>query len=374
MLRRPERLTLVGVTMWALAIGVTVFVVAGSIATLSSGEISGTTWTRLVVAGLSTGAIYALIALGYTLVYGVLLMINFAHGEVFMLGAFGGMFAADALLGPDGPMLDQPVLGLLVVFLVAMLTSMLVALTLERVAYRPLRGAPRLVPLITAIGASLFLQYTAFGMFGPRTQRYPSVEILEGRVNLFGLDFARIQIVTIVAAIVLMAILYYVVERTRTGRSMRAVSEDKDVASLMGINVDRTIVTTFAIGGVLAGAAAVLYAFLFLSVDFGDGRPARHQGLHRRRPRRHRQHRRRDGRRHRHRRARDRRPDAHPHRLRGSVSGPAQRRRRLRRPRAGAHRPPDRPLRAQGEPLTWHGARSPYRFGGLRRPDRRRGR
>ena len=208
MLRRPERLTLVGVTMWALAIGVAVFVMAGTFATLTSGEISGTTWTRLVVAGLSTGAIYALIALGYTLVYGVLLMINFAHGEVFMLGAFGGMFAADALLGPEGQLVDQPMLGLLVVFLVAMATSMLVALTLERVAYRPLRGAPRLVPLITAIGASLFLQYTAFGMFGPRTQRYPSVEILEGRVNLFGLEFASIQIVTIVSAIVLMAILY----------------------------------------------------------------------------------------------------------------------------------------------------------------------
>ena len=271
MLRRPERLTLVGVTIWALAIGVAVFVVAGTIATLSSGEISGTTWTRLVVSGLSTGAIYALIALGYTLVYGVLLMINFAHGEVFMLGAFAGMFAADALLGPEGPMVGTPIAGLFVVFLVAMATSMLVALVLERVAYRPLRGAPRLVPLITAIGASLFLQYTAFGMFGTRTQRYPSVEILEGRVNLFGLEFSRIEIVTIVAAIVLMGILYYVVERTRTGRSMRAVSEDKDVASLMGIDVDRTIVMTFAIGGILAGAAAVLYAFLFLSVDFGMG-------------------------------------------------------------------------------------------------------
>jgi branched-chain amino acid transport system permease protein len=270
-LRRPERLTLVGVTMWALTIAVAVFVIAGTIATLTSGEISGTTWTRLVVAGLSTGAIYALIALGYTLVYGVLLMINFAHGEVFMLGAFGGMFAADALLGADGPMVNAPLVAILIVFLVAMATSMLVALVLERVAYRPLRGAPRLVPLITAIGASLFLQYTAFGMFGPRTQRYPSIEILEGRINLLGLQFARIQIVTIIAAVVLMAILYYIVERTRTGRSMRAVSEDKDVASLMGIDVDRTIVTTFAIGGLLAGAAAVLYSLLFLSVDFGMG-------------------------------------------------------------------------------------------------------
>ncbi len=271
MLRRPVRLSLVGVLMWGLAIAVIVGVVAGSLATLNSGGISGTTWTRLIVAGLSQGAIYALIALGYTLVYGVLLMINFAHGEVFMFGAFAGLFVAQALLGVDAPFMDQPLIGLVIVFAAAMLTSMMVAIVLERVAYRPLRRAPRLVPLITAIGASLFLQYTAFGLFGPRTRRYPSVEFLEGRTTLFGLEFANVQLVTIGAAVVLMAILYYVVEHTRTGRSMRAVSEDKDVAALMGINVDRTIVTTFAIGGLLAGAAGVLYAFLFLNVDFGMG-------------------------------------------------------------------------------------------------------
>ena len=271
MLRRPTRVTLVGVIMVLLSIAVIVGVVVGSWATLSSGEVSGTTWTRLAVAGITLGAIYALIALGYTLVYGVLLMINFAHGEVFMLGAFAGMFTAGALLGPDGPLVASPVVALVIIFAAAMLTSLVVAVLLERIAYRPLRRAPRLVPLITAIGASLFLQYTAFGMFGPRTRRYPPVELLEGRVDLFGFQFERVQLVTLVAAVGLMAILYYFVERTRTGRSMRAVSEDKDVAALMGINVDRTIVTTFAIGGLLAGAAGVLYAFLFLSVDFAMG-------------------------------------------------------------------------------------------------------
>ena len=270
-LRRPERLTLVGVIMWALSIAVIVFVVAGTVATLSSGEISGTTWQRLVVAGLTQGAIYALIALGYTLVYGVLLMINFAHGEVFMLGSFAGLFVADAILSSGAPLFDQPILGLIVVFIAAMLTSMVVAFLLERIAYRPLRRAPRLVPLITAIGASLFLQYTAFGMFGSRTRRYPSIEILEGNVDILGFQFERVQVLTIVATLLLLAVLYWVVEHTRTGRSMRAVSEDKDVAALMGIDVDRTIVTTFAIGGLLAGAAGVMYALLFLNVDFTMG-------------------------------------------------------------------------------------------------------
>jgi branched-chain amino acid transport system permease protein len=175
------------------------------------------------------------------------------------------------VLSAEGVMVNVPILGLVLVFAAAMLTSMLVAIILERVAYRPLRRAPRLVPLITAIGASLFLQYTAFGMFGARTRRYPPVELLSGRVEFLGLSFQRIELITIVAAVVLMGVLYYFVERTRTGRAMRAVSEDKDVAALMGINVDRVIVVTFAIGGLLAGAAGVFYSFLFNRVDFSMG-------------------------------------------------------------------------------------------------------
>jgi branched-chain amino acid transport system permease protein len=148
---------------------------------------------------------------------------------------------------------------------------MLVAILLERIAYRPLRRAPRLVPLITAIGASLFLQYTALGFFGSRSSRYPPIDFLGGRVDLLGASFRVIELVTIIAAVVLMFALYYFVERTRTGRAMRAVSEDKDVAALMGIDVDRIIVTTFAVGGVLAGAAGVLYALLFNRVEFVMG-------------------------------------------------------------------------------------------------------
>ncbi len=270
MLRVPKRLTLVEIILWALRIGIVVFVVTGSFATLSQGRLSGDGWVILLTAGFSQGAIYALIALGYTMVYGVLLMINFAHGEVFMMGAFAGMFVSMGLAA-TGFLEDAPLLGLPLIFIVAMLTSMIVAVLLERVAYRPLRRAPRLVPLITAIGASLFLQYTAFGMFGPRARRYPPVELLQGRVELFGISFQRIELITIVACVVLMALLYWFIERTRTGRAMRAVSENKDVAALMGINVDRIIVTTFAIGGLLAGFAGVLYSFLFNRVGWDMG-------------------------------------------------------------------------------------------------------
>jgi branched-chain amino acid transport system permease protein len=267
MFRRPRRITLVGLVLWAVRISVVVGVLAGSWATLSEGRLSGGAWFGLLTSGLSQGAIYALIALGYTLVYGVLFMINFAHGEVFMMGAFSGMFVAFGLAS-TGLLEDQPVLALLVILAAAMLTSMIVAVTVERIAYRPLRRAPRLVPLITAIGASLFLQYTAFGLFGPRVRRYPPVELLEGRIDLLGISITRIQLLTIVASVLLMIVLYYWVERTRSGRAMRAVSENKDVSALMGINVDRVIVTTFAVGGLLAGAAGVLYAFLFNRVEF----------------------------------------------------------------------------------------------------------
>jgi branched-chain amino acid transport system permease protein len=272
MLRRllPKRLTLVEVVLWALRIGIVVFVIVGAYATLSQNKMAASGWVLLTTSGLSQGAIYALIALGYTMVYGVLFMINFAHGEVFMMGSMAGMFVSIAFAA-NGFLADAPLLALPIILVVAMLTSMMVALALERIAYRPLRRAPRLVPLITAIGASLFLQYTAFGMFGPHARRYPPVELLQGRVDVFGFSFQRIELITIVAGAALMGLLYWFVERTRTGRSMRAVSENRDTAALMGINVDRVIVTTFAIGGLLAGFAGVLFSFLFSRVSWDMG-------------------------------------------------------------------------------------------------------
>ena len=264
------RLSLVDIVLWGLRIAVVVGVAAGTWATLSAGRLEADQWRNLVILGIAQGSIYALIALGYTLVYGVLLMINFAHGDVFMFGAMTAFFVADGLAA-DGFLEANPILGLLVVLLVAMVSSMLVAVLLERIAYRPLRRAPRLVPLITAVGASLFISNSVRGMYGEQVKAYPRISLLEGRLDLMGVPILKTQVLVIVSAVVLMLLLYWFVERTRTGRAMRAVSEDKDTAALMGINVDRTIATTFAIGGLLAGAAGVLYALVFGQVHWFMG-------------------------------------------------------------------------------------------------------
>lgn len=267
---RAGRLSLVEIILWGLRIAVVIGVVAGTWATLSAGRLEGDQWRTLVILGIAQGSVYALIALGYTLVYGVLLMINFAHGDVFMFGAMTAFFVADALAG-GGFLNANPFLGLAVVLLVAMLSSTLVAVLLERIAYRPLRRAPRLVPLITAVGASLFISNSVRGLYGEQVKAYPRLDILEGSLDILGIPILKTQAMVIVSAVVLMLILYWFVERTRTGRAMRAVSEDKDTAALMGINVDRTITTTFAIGGLLAGAAGVLYALVFGQVHWFMG-------------------------------------------------------------------------------------------------------
>jgi branched-chain amino acid transport system permease protein len=223
-------------------------------------------WRELVVFGVAQGSVYALIALGYSLVYGILLMINFAHGEVFMSGAFASYFVATTL-DRSGFLNRNPAASILILLAVAMAVSTLVAVLLERVAYRPLRNAPRLVPLITAIGASLFLQNTFRGFFGPQTRGYPDFQTLAGRWHILGIPVLKTQALVILAAVVAMIGLSLFVARTKTGKSMRAVAEDKEIASLMGINVDRVIVITFAVGGVMAGVAGVLYALVFKQVS-----------------------------------------------------------------------------------------------------------
>ena len=268
---RPVRRPKAGrISLIVLAVAVIAFVVIGSFLTIAKGSYSPATWQSFVVSGIALGSVYALIALGYTLVYGILFMINFAHGEVFMSGAFVGFFAAGAL-NEAGMIESNPFLALLLVMLSAMLTSMIIAVLLERLAYRPLRGAPRLVPLITAIGASLFLQYTFRGFFGASARAYPSFGVFSGNISLLGISIPTARAVVFLAAVVLMFLLFLFVERTRTGRAMRAVSEDRDVAAMMGINVDRVIVTTFAIGGLLAGAAAILYVLIFNQIIYTMG-------------------------------------------------------------------------------------------------------
>ncbi len=265
-----QRFSLITLFLWTFRITVLLVVVVGSVGTLSSGKYVRDQWFDIVIFGLSQGSIYALIALGYTMVYGILRMINFAHGEIFMSGAYTAYFAA-AALNRSGFLERHPFVTLVVVMAVAVMASTAVALLVERVAYRSLRHAPRLVPLISAIGASFFLQYAFRGFFGAGFQAYPEWRIFKGELVLGGLGILRTQAVAILGAVLLMVVLYLFVMRTKVGTAMRAVSEDMDVAAMMGIDVNRIIVVTFAIGAAAAGAAGVLYALVFKQVWFFMG-------------------------------------------------------------------------------------------------------
>lgn len=265
-----ERINWITIVFWTIGIISIILIVWGSFNSITSGRLSGSQWIDLIVFGLAQGGVYALIALGYTMVYGVLGFINFAHGEVFMSGAMVGFYAARSL-DDVGLWNGQPVLSLFIVLLVSMATSTIIAVLLERVAYRPLRNAPRLIPLITSIGASFFLQYTFRGLFGAGINSYPRMNALNGFINIFGLRVLKSQALVIVAAVIMLIVLYLFVERTKTGKTLRAVAEDKEIAALMGIDVDRAIVLTFAVGGAMAGVAALLYALAFRQVYFFTG-------------------------------------------------------------------------------------------------------
>ncbi len=265
-----QRLPVIDLFLWAFRIALLAVVVVGTIGTLRSGQYTNEVWLDFFIFGLSQGSVYALIALGYTMVYGILRMINFAHGEVFMSGAYTAYFVAEAL-HRRGIFNGRPLLSLLIILAVSMLTSTVIALLVERVAYRPLRKAPRLVPLISAIGASFFLQYTFRGLYGTGFKAYPEFQIFKGEWQLAGIGILRTQAVVLISAVVLMTALYLFVMRTKMGTAMRAVSEDMETAALMGIDVNRVIVVTFGIGAAAAGAAGTLYALVFKQVHFFMG-------------------------------------------------------------------------------------------------------
>jgi branched-chain amino acid transport system permease protein len=265
-----NRISPTDLIMWFIGGTILCLIVWGSAATLTEGRYTPRHWFDFTVFGFAQGSIYALIAMGYTMVYGTLRMINFAHSEVFMSGPYTAYFVAAAFYS-SGFLDRQPLVSLITLFLVSMATSTIIAILLERIAYRPLRTSPRLVPLITAIGASFFLQYTFRGLYGSGFQAYPTLKVLEGEWWLGGFRILKFQAVVILAATLLMAALYSFIQRTRIGKAIRAVSEDKEISSLMGIDIDRIIVITFIIGGMAAGAAGVLYALMFKQVHFFMG-------------------------------------------------------------------------------------------------------
>ena len=230
------------------------------------------TWARFAISGLVLGSVYAVIAIGYTLVYGILFMINFAHGEVMMLGAFAGFFVFEALAAwivdpaTETAFLNAyPAVSIFLAFVAGMSTSTVVGIYLERIAYRPLRAAPRLVPLISAIGASIFLQNAAQLVFSPQRRTYINPDILSRSngidllINNSKVTITYTGLFTFFLSLAIMVLLFVIVQRTKFGRAMRAVAEDKHTAALMGINVDRVISQTFAVSGAMAGAAGVMW-------------------------------------------------------------------------------------------------------------------
>jgi branched-chain amino acid transport system permease protein len=216
---------------------------------------------QFIANGMATGAVYAMIAVGYTLVYGVLQLINFAHGEVYMLGAYFSYYPAKWLGYVSGPAdkssLPLYILGLM--FLCAITGCALVAAFIERFAYRPLRKSSRLAALITAIGVSLFLQNLAGNRFGVAPKSYPDV-VDAKLVNLGIVQLMNTKLIIIVVAFVMMLALHLFVQKTRPGMAMRACSHDLRTAQLMGININRTIAMTFVLGSIMAAVAGVLVA------------------------------------------------------------------------------------------------------------------
>jgi len=249
-----------------------VWAVVGTIVLQVQGEgLGADSWRDVVVGGLATGSMYGLIAIGYSMVYGILGFINFAHGEVFMTGAFSGFLVASALFDSGMWEANFP-LAFVIVLIGAALTSMLVAITIEKVAYRKLRGAPRLIPLITSLGVSFFLQYAVLGLFGGAIKSYPRLPVgLQERVNVFGFHVEGSKLVVIFIAAVSVVALWWFVSKSKSGRAIRAVAEDKEIAGLMGIDVNRTIVKTFAVGGAMAGVAGIMWALLFRNIFFHTG-------------------------------------------------------------------------------------------------------
>jgi branched-chain amino acid transport system permease protein len=229
-------------------------------------------FVEVFLIGLTTGCIYALVALGYTLVYGILELINFAHGDVFMLG---GMMSATILAsvfslqsGDTGVVVWLSVFGTL---LISMAFCGTLNASIEFVAYRPLRGAPRLAPLITAIGMSFILQNVALAWKGPNYIEVVDVLPHSKVFSIGGVEYEWNKLIVVIITVPVLLLLVWLVERTRQGKAMRATAQDRDAAAMMGINVNRTISFTFLIAGALAGAAGLLYALYVTNIRYDQG-------------------------------------------------------------------------------------------------------
>ncbi len=223
---------------------------------------------QTTINGLTTGFLYALIALGYTMVYGVLKLLNFAHGDVYMIGAYIGYFVIQWFGGPTSLSIPVPLL-VAIMFLVAGLGCGVLGVGIERFAYRPLRDAPRIAPLITALGVSFILENSMLLLFGGFTKSYSTESFISpsAGIHIDGAVIDPVQITIFVVSIVMMYGLMRIVDRTTLGKSMRAVASDREAAEMLGINVDRVISYTFFIGSAMAGVAGVMSGLAFNEIS-----------------------------------------------------------------------------------------------------------
>ncbi len=221
-----------------------------------------------LVNGVTNGALYALVALGFSMVYGVLKLLNFAHGDLYMVGAFIGYFVIQWFGGPTALTIPVPLL-LLIMFILAAGVVGGLGVAIERFAYRPLRDAPRIAPLITAIGVSFFLENAALLLFGAQYRVYNTADFisLSSGIQIGSVTIDSVQIMVLVLGLVLMVGLRELVNRTKLGKQMRAVAADREAAEMLGINVNRTIAATFFLGSALAGVAGVMAGLLFNQVN-----------------------------------------------------------------------------------------------------------
>jgi branched-chain amino acid transport system permease protein len=223
---------------------------------------------QTIVNGLQTGCLYALLALGYTMVYGVLKLLNFAHGDVYMVGAYIGYYVMHWFGGPTALSIPVPLL-ILCMFALAASGCGLLGMAMERFAYRPLRDAPRIAPLITALGISFVLENSVLLLFGGFTKSYstPSFISATNGIHIGGVSIDSVEILVVVVSVAMMVGLRQLVNRTTLGKSMRAVASDREAAEMLGINVNRTIALTFFIGSAMAGVAGVMSGLAFNQIS-----------------------------------------------------------------------------------------------------------
>lgn len=249
--------------LWLLRAAIIILILWGTIATLRNNPYTHQQWIDLLVFGVVQGSIYALLATGYTLVYRVLRLIHFAHGETFMAGAMTATIFIAAPLSSSGFLARQPIVALLMIAIVAIAASVLIAVLTERVAYRPLRNSPRQMALIAGLGASIFWRHFFSGLYGPEVRAFPQVPALEGVFALFETEMLRSYFVVVIVAVLALLGHGFFLKRTKSGVAIRAVADNREAAALVGIDVDRIIRVAFTVGAVMAGVAGVLYVLVY---------------------------------------------------------------------------------------------------------------